>query len=455
MGMKHKTFPISALAAVICLFYSGRAVAQLPSRAEEALQVIAENPDRAANNMHSYEFKPLVDTRTPKGYKAFYVSHYGRHGSRYELSSSFSRAALEGFRKADSLSLLTPEGKDLYAAVKAITDEHEGMEGALSPRGGREHQMLATRMARRYPSIFNQKDRNEVSAFSSTVQRCIISMNNFTSALKGEDPQLQFTFTTGQRFMEYLSPTIRFNRSAAGPAAPAGRGGNPQAPQGAPPGGRAPQGPMASQYDWSRLYSIIFTSPAAADEVINGREVFIRSIYSAGGLCQDLDFLGIDIFRTYFTPEELTYLWQRQNDMIYGLWGNSLENGDAVRDALKPLLRDFVEKADAALKDDSKRCADLRFGHDTGVLPLAALLGIDDPDGNRFSISNAHDYWFAHERVPMASNIQMIFYRNRKGDVITKVLYNEKEVSFKGLKAEEGPYYKWNTLREWFLSLCR
>ncbi|MBQ6578041.1 MAG: histidine-type phosphatase [Bacteroidales bacterium] len=430
--MKKYCFLIAALATAAFLSNVKDADAQVASRADEAFRMIAENPDRAANNMHSYEFKPLVDTRTPKGYKAFYISHYGRHGSRYEQSASFSRAALQGFRKADSLNLLSPAGKDLYAQVQTITDEHEGMEGALSPRGGREHQTLATRMARRYPTVFNQKDRKEVSSFSSTVQRCIISMANFTSALKGENSDLQFTFTTGQRYMNYLSPSIRMSRGAF-----SGRG---QAPQ--------------EQYDWSRFFSIVFSNPAATSEIIPDREGFVRSVYSAGGLCQDLDFLGFDIFRTYFTPEELTYLWKRQNDMIYLMWGNSLENGDNVRETLKPLLKDFVDKADAALASGSHRCADLRFGHDTGVLPLAALLGIDDPDGNRFSMNDAHDYWFSFERVPMGTNLQMIFYRNKKGNVLTKVLYNEQEAHFKDVKPVEGPYYNWKDLREWFLSLC-
>ena len=423
----------SAFAAASLLLVSVPSFAQPASRADEALRMITENPDRAANNMHSYEFHPLVDTRTPKGFKAFYVSHYGRHGSRYEQSSSFSRAALEGFRKADSLSLLTDQGKELYREVRIITDEHEGMEGALSPRGGREHQMLAKRLASRYPSIFRQKNRTEVSSYSSTVQRCIISMANFTSSLKGENPDLQFTFTTGQRFMNYLSPSIRPNREAF---AAMGRGASSGAP------------------DWNRFLAQIFKNTDIPAEVIPDKESFVRSIYSAGGLCQDLDFLGIEIFRKFFTPEELTYLWKRSNDMIYGMWGNSIENGDAVRETLKPLLRDFVEKADAALANGSHRCADLRFGHDTGVLPLAALLGIDDPDGNRFSVADVHDYWFSFERVPMGTNLQMIFYRNKKGEVITKVLYNEKESHFKGVEAFEGPYYRWDTLRKWFLSLC-
>ena len=75
------------------------------SAQDDALRLIAENPDRAANNMHSYEFFPIQDTKAPKGFKPFYISHYGRHGSRYEQNATFSRAAMRGFAYLDSLDL--------------------------------------------------------------------------------------------------------------------------------------------------------------------------------------------------------------------------------------------------------------------------------------------------------------------------------------------------------------
>ena len=66
----------------------------LGAQAQDALSLIAENPDRAANNMHSYEFVEVTDTPAPEGFVPFYISHYGRHGSRYELNTSFSRNAI-------------------------------------------------------------------------------------------------------------------------------------------------------------------------------------------------------------------------------------------------------------------------------------------------------------------------------------------------------------------------
>lgn len=434
MRIKSFILSLSALFLGVILLSAQEA----PSRLGESLALITENPDRAANNVHSYEFHPIVDTKAPSGFKPFYISHYGRHGSRYEQHINFSRAALAGFRKLDSLGLLTSEGKAAYRDVKAVTDEHLGLEGALSPRGGREHQLLAKRMAQRFPAVFSSKDRNEVFAVASTVQRCILSMNNFTVSLASEVPTLKFTFGSGVRYQSYVVPGIKYADMRT--VFSGGGGGGFSRP--------------ADDYDYSRIYRLLFNDVDKALSVLDNAPAFVRSIYDTGSFCQDLDFLGIDIFRTYFTPEELTHLWEQGNDTIYALWANSVEIGDNVTSSMRPLLRDFVGKADDALRSGSHKAADLRFGHDTAVLPLLALLGLDDPDSRRYNISDAHNHWFAYEQVPMATNVQMIFYRNKKNEVLIKILYNEKECRLNNIPAYSGPYYRWNDVREWFLSLC-
>ena len=183
---------LSSLLLALCFSLSAQ---------DAVVKLFAENPDRAANNMHSYEFNPIEDTKAPKGFKPFYISHYGRHGSRYEQNSTFSRNALAGFAQLDSLGLLTEAGKALYADVTAVTEAHKGMEGSLTPRGGREHQMLAARMVERFPAIFKDKNRMEVNCFSSTSFRCIVSMCNFSYSLKDKCPDHQFTFTSAEKFM--------------------------------------------------------------------------------------------------------------------------------------------------------------------------------------------------------------------------------------------------------------
>ena len=425
---------------------------------EEALRLLAENPDRAACNMHSYEFFPIEDTPAPKGFKPFYISHYGRHGSRYEQNTTFARAAQQGFAYLDRLGLLTQEGKDLSEMVNAVVDAHKGMEGSLTPRGAREHKTLAARMAQRFPDVFKNKERNEVDSFSSTNFRCIVSMCNFTNALNEESPRQEFTFTSAERFMRYINPSLNIPRPGVPPPPPLTpeqlaryRSSSSSSSQPAP---FRPE-PGVPGYDFTRFLKPLFTDFDAALSYIGNPESFVKAIYTAGGLCQDIDFLGVEIYRKYFTPEELVYFWADGNDSIYRMWGGSEENGDVIRYAIRPLLMDFIEKADAAMQPGSHRTADLRFGHDTSVLPLFALMGVDDPQNRVFPYKQAHNMgWYSFFQIPMATNCQMIFYQNNKGEVLTKVLYNEKEVLIPGIEPVSGPYYRWDELKAHFIKLC-
>ena len=418
---------------------------------EEAVRLFTENPDRAANNMHSYEFDPIQDTKAPRGFKPFYITHYGRHGSRYEQNSTFARNAISGFEYLDSLGLLSAEGKALFADVNAVVEAHKGMEGSLTPRGAREHKMLAARMYERFPQVFKNKKRQEINSFSSTNFRCIVSMCNFTNSLKEKAPKHDFTFTSAERFMAYINPSLNPPRPGQAPAQrpsmPAGYrpSGSSSAPSGYTPATGTPG------YDFKRFLTPLFTDYDAALGALGNPEPFVRAIYTTGGLCQVIDFLGVDIYKR-FTPEELVYFWSSGNDSIYRMWGGSVENGETIRYAIRPLMMDFIEKADAAIQPDSHRAADLRFGHDTSILPLFALIGIDDLQGRVFPYREAHNNgWYAFFQVPMATNIQMIFYKNKKGEVLAKVLYNEKEAVIPGLEPLSGPYYRWSDLKAYFL----
>ena len=419
---------------------------------EDAVRLFTENPDRAANNMHSYEFDPIVDTKAPKGFKPFYISHYGRHGSRYEQNSTFARAALEGFAYLDSLNLLTDAGKSLYSDVNAVVEAHKGMEGSLTPRGAREHKLLAQRMYDRFTPVFKDKNRMEINSFSSTNFRCIVSMCNFTNSLTVNCPDHDFQFTSAERFMSYINPSLSVRRPGEAPrersAMPAGF--RPQTAASGPR--RFTPATGTPGYDFKRFLTPLFKDYDAALAALGNPESFVRAIYTAGGLCQVIDFLGIDIYRKYFTPQELVYFWASGNDSIYRMWGGSVENGDVIRYAIRPLLQDFIDKADAAIKPDSHRAADLRFGHDTSLLPLFALMGVDDPQHRIMPYQQAHNMgWYSFFQIGMAANCQMIFYKDKKGEVLTKVLYNEKEVSIPGIQPVSGPYYRWTDLKAHFL----
>ena len=157
------------LASLATLFFIIQAVG-----AQDFQSSVRQNIDRFAGVYHSYEYIPSADTPAPKGYKPFYVSHYGRHGSRHQIGSSGTRP-YEAIEKAEKAGLLTEEGKKLAADMLRIYTEHNGMDGELSVRGGREHAAIAARMNSRFPEIFKSKKRTRVHCQASTVPRCLLS----------------------------------------------------------------------------------------------------------------------------------------------------------------------------------------------------------------------------------------------------------------------------------------
>ena len=65
----------------------------------------------------------------------------------------------------------------------------------------------------------------------------------------------------------------------------------------------------------------------------------------------------------------------------------------------------------------------------------------------------AESGWYSFEQMPMGSNLQLIFYRDRKGEVLVKILRNERETTIPALKPYKGPYYRWKDLRNYFVNL--
>ena len=84
-------------------------------------------------------------------------------------------------------------------------------------------------------------------------------------------------------------------------------------------------------------------------------------------------------------------------------------------------------------------------------MPLACLLELDSCN---VSVSNPDEldrHWRNYNIFPMACNIQIVFYRQKKGngDVLVKVLLNEREATLPA-KPVTGPYYKWSDLRKYY-----
>ena len=114
-----------------------------------------------------------------------------------------------------------------------------------------------------------------------------------------------------------------------------------------------------------------------------------------------------------------------------------------------PLLDEIIFAADAFLKGKRKYVAEFRFGHDSALVPLAALMGLKG-----FCLWR-DEAAAVGSLVPMAANLQLIFYKNEIGNVIVKILHNEQVTSIPDLHPEtyknSDPYYSWSELKAYFL----
>ena len=426
-----------AIAAALLLF--GAASLNSQTREDIYARGLGGDLERTAGVYHSYEAVEGPLTAAPSGYKAFYVSHYGRHGSRRQIGSSGTEA-YRYLSEASKAGALTPLGERLLKDVTAVYECHVGMDGELTIRGGYEHRGIAERMYGRFKEAFRDRDRTVVHCQASIIPRCLISMANFTYSLKSKAPALQFDFITGQKYIDLLAQDF-YDRDSY----------------------RKRQNEindslLKAYVDPSRIMKAFFKDPS----VIDNPRRFMRYLFALASDCQDLreELDGLSLYG-YFTEDELIGLGRYFNERTYSSFGNSAEFGDNVIWAAKPLVEDFISRADAAVAGNDV-AADLRFGHDSGLLPLAGLLGLEDLS-SRYHVGEAwQNGYFIWESIPMGSNLQMIFYRGRGNDVIVKILYNEKErripalderIRAAGGRLPEGPFYRWDDLRGYLVSI--
>lgn len=396
--------------------------------AQSYQDLIRENPERAAGVRHSYEYRPAAETRVPRGYKPFYVSHYGRHGSR-RATSSTAEKSFEYLSKAHELGILTSEGEELYRMVWAIHEDHVEMVGELTERGGREHRAIAERMYRHFPSVWRSRRRTRVHVQSSNSPRCLLSMANFTSSLDDMAPRLVFDFITGDKVLNLLSHDYYDGRTILKAA-------------------RAVKDSMEkATVNPRRFIESIFRGDPL--QVAPDSLTLMHQVYAFGGMRQCTETPDADIYRRFFTVDELIALYRCSNARSYMIMGNSEEYGDHVIWAARGLVQDIIDRADEALQSGSTTAADLRFGHDTGIMPLAGLIGLE-VTGDRFRADAVtEEGWQCFEQLCMGSNLQMVFYRRRGREPLVKFYYNERETKIKGL--DGGPYYKWSELRAYLL----
>ena len=414
---------LSPLIVLLCLF-SVKAHCREPEATGHEL----------AGNLLAYPYvdtAPPALTPAPEGYVPFHMEHYGRHGSRWLIGAEDYSEPVEKLAKAERAGLLTPLGRETLDALRLIQKQSEGRLGELSDKGAIQHQTIGQRMAQNFPEIFIPQAT--LSAKSTPVVRCIISMANALEGIEREAPGLHFDKDASMAdmwFMNYDDKEAWVVKDSVSAL-------------------------LLTPYrdnlmrDDSYLLRLVSDETFARDSVAPG---LMPRLYWVLGNAQS--HTGQPwLFERVFSKEQLVDNWKAGNAGWFVHGGNSAVTRGRMPFVQRNLLRRIIEKTDSAITNPHPS-ANLRFGHDGILVSLITLMelgGYGDAIDSLDELENSE--WRDYDIIPMGGNLQLIFYRKAgsvdAGDVLVKALVNEREVTMPGLSVN-GPYYSWGSLREYY-----
>lgn len=427
--MKRKNVSV-----VRSLFVCAFCVLCMSMRAQSAFEYITRNRNLSASNYCIYpdSVSPHM-TPPPAGKHPFYISHYGRHGSRYLSNRKGYDIPCQILSKADSLGKLTPMGQQALVELRHVIADSEGRWGNLSGLGKQQHRDIARRMMERFPEVFS--GTAHIDARSTTVTRCILSMGSAIQQLVALNPRLQVSMSAARNDMWFMNHQDKQLRDSMNTSTTK----------------KVYQAFCDSRERNPRLMSMLFTDSVYVRDSVD--DVMLNYYLLKTGLIQQNTHMNVNTFLVdLFSYEEIHQFWQKENAWWYFMYGPSPLNGGHQPYTQRYLLRKIIADADSCLRLPHPG-ATLRYGHETVVLPLACLLGINNFD---YQTSRLEDLepngWWACLVFPMASNIQFVFYREnpQDRDIVFKVLLNENEASLP-IPTDMAPYYHWKDFREYYL----
>ena len=402
--------------------------------AQTAYEEIHENILLSASNYMAYPGPTQHQlTPAPRGYKPFYISHYGRHGSRFHSKPSIYNAPYQTLLKADSLGKLTAMGKDVLRRLDVIRKDAENHWGDLTQLGAQQHEEIARRMYERFPEVFQGKA--DVDARSTGVGRCVLSMEYALMQLTRLNPELNIRMDATHRDVSYLNLqdkelfSLRKDEKAI----------------------ELYKDFRAQNNENSHLMQTLFNDSAYVRQHINSYS-FAEQLMLVAAIMQNVELGKKMTLFDVFTDEEVYRIWKNGNAWWYIGWGASPVTGSKMPYLQRNLLRKVIEQADSCIQQP-KTNVHLRFGHETVMLPFICLLDINGFGMVTDNLNELVDKgWINYRAFPMGSNIQLVFYRKSPTDrdPLFKILLNENEATLP-LPAKQAPYYRWSDFRKYYL----
>jgi hypothetical protein len=406
-----------------------------------------DNLYKFRGSMTQYEDPGVTYSKAPKGFKPFYMSHYGRHGSRYLLNTPQYNDPYTILQQADDKGVLTDFGKDVLKRIEIMAKDADGHLGDLTIVGQQQHRGIARRMVLNYPEIFNKK--TTIVARSTTSHRVMASMTAALMEFSSILPKMNIDYNDSDFDRGYMNSEDRAINSAknsrernAAVSAFNAKHNNPERLM------------CALFTDTTFITRYQRTSSSGSVSVSDRSDDLYTKIYDIAANMGSHSYLGFDL-DDVFTYEEWYDCWLQNNLYWFSVSGYHDLTQKIVPYGHATLLQDFLDKADAAIAAGTPS-ANLRYGHDTALYPLLCLMEVNDCAYAPQDIEDLANKWVNYDIVHMASNLQLIFFKNKKGNILVRALLDEKEAKlpvqcYKDSKGNEYPYfYEWDKVEKYY-----
>lgn len=432
--MKRFLLSLIAVAAVVAA-----ASAQSP---EAIRKFISENTNFAIGTLTDYTNVPIGKIATPpKGYKPFYFSMIGRHGSRYELRDTTFSYTADIYSRVAKLGILTEEGKRVHEVLLRATAEQMGKGGELTPLGQEQWRDIGRRAYKNFSKVF---DGGSVEGMSSNRLRCVFSMVAFIDGLKEKNGSIVVEQEARESFLPLLRPIID----------------NPASPKEFINTRRAPHLPkvwMNDFMEWSKSFDLDRTlSKLVTDKELLLKEIgdsslfyFLYRTHHLLLFSHNFGFDNKELINRIFSLDDLyhfycfhTIPWMHQS------WGWGYAPAETFASYIEPLVRDIFDNAQAAVDGKNPHAANLRFTHDSYVAPIIEVFGFDGYVAKYdTNISKAVSSAPFNKMLPMAANVQFQLYRNKEGKVLVRAMLNEADMTLP-IACDTAPFYPWGEFRK-------
>lgn len=354
------------------------------------------------------------------------INHVGRHGARYATSAAKIQGVAEILTRAKEAGTITQQGMRLLDLANEVNRLSEGKWGALDSLGMAEQRGIAARMFANYPMLFTGR---AISAISSYVPRCVMSMYSFCHEISRLSDKTAIIASSGTQYSPLMRPFdtdsdfLIYHKTK-------------------------PYMTVLNEFMLTDMPVDIARNAVGKGFKLSNRQAMrlTGDIYYLISTCGAMG-IKVDPSR-YFSIEDYNRMWQADNLRQY-LARTATTVSRVPADIASALVMDLITSTQNFIEGNDPVPVHLRFGHAETILPLTSLLRLKGCYYLTHYFDTVAMHWQSFNIIPMAANVQMILFKSDTGRYYLRTELNEHPIPL--LPESSDIYVPWGQARDYMM----